>query len=61
MEDREIPQMLRSCYHYALYSELCQNRGETKGKIMSSKITQVSFETIVVVNLSYDLYLFIGP
>ncbi|CAF4274305.1 unnamed protein product [Rotaria socialis] len=52
MEDREIPQMLRSCYHYALYSELCQNRGETKGKIMLSKITQV-LELLIPITEQY--------
>ena len=35
--------MLRSCYHYALYSELCHNRGETEGKMMCSEILQVRF------------------
>ncbi|CAF4435675.1 unnamed protein product, partial [Adineta steineri] len=39
--DDETRQMLRSCYLYALYMELCQNRGEIEGKIMCSKILQV--------------------
>ncbi len=40
-ENEEIIQMLRSCYLYALYVELCQNRGEIEGKRMCSKILQV--------------------
>ncbi|CAF0895411.1 unnamed protein product [Adineta steineri] len=39
--DDETRQMLRSCYFYALYMELCQNRGEIEGKRMCSKILQV--------------------
>jgi len=42
-ENEEIIQMLRSCYLYALYVELCQNRGEIEGKRMCSKILQVCF------------------
>jgi len=42
-ENEEIIQMLRSCYLYALYVELCQNRGEIEGKRMCSKILQVRF------------------
>ncbi|CAF3092333.1 unnamed protein product [Rotaria sp. Silwood2] len=33
MEDKHIPQMLRSCYVYALYTELCHNRGRIDGKV----------------------------
>jgi hypothetical protein len=33
--------MLRACYLYTLYDELCQSRGEYEGKIMCSKILQV--------------------
>jgi len=40
MEDREIIQMLESCYRYALYMELCHNHGENQAKIMYSKILQ---------------------
>jgi hypothetical protein len=43
MTDQETPRMLRSCYLYALYAELCHNRGEIEGKLMCSKILQVSF------------------
>jgi hypothetical protein len=44
MEDQEVPRMLRSCYLYALYSELCHNRGEIEGRIMCSRVLQVRFE-----------------
>ncbi len=43
MEDADIIRMLRSSYLYALYVELCYNRGENEGKIMCSKILEVSF------------------
>jgi hypothetical protein len=41
MEDQETPKMLRTCYLYALYDELCHNHGEEKGKIICNKILQV--------------------
>jgi hypothetical protein len=41
MKDNEIPRMLRACYLYTLYEELCLNRGEFEGKIICSKILQV--------------------
>jgi hypothetical protein len=41
MEDQEFIQMLRSCYFYALYTELNRNRGENEAKIMCNKILQV--------------------
>lgn len=43
MEDKEIPEMLRSCYMYALYTELWYNRGEAEAKTMGRKILQVCF------------------
>ncbi len=52
MDDEDVIRMLRSCYLYALYIELCYNRGETEGKIMCSKILQVCF-------LKFNFYLFI--
>ncbi|CAF4476051.1 unnamed protein product, partial [Rotaria sp. Silwood2] len=41
MEDKHIPQMLRSCYVYALYTELCHNRGRIDGKGMLHKVMKV--------------------
>jgi hypothetical protein len=41
MEDQDTPRMLRSCYTYALYEELCYNRGEQEGKLIFSKLLQV--------------------
>ncbi|CAF3634903.1 unnamed protein product [Rotaria sordida] len=41
MEDKHIPQMLRSCYLYALYTELCHNWGKNDGKIMLNKIMKI--------------------
>jgi hypothetical protein len=41
MEDQEFIQMLRSCYLYALYTELNRNRGENEAKMMCNKILQV--------------------
>ena len=47
MQNEELPRMLRSCYLYALYEELCHNRGETEGRLLCSKILQVSSIEIV--------------
>lgn len=41
MKNNDIAQMLRACYLYTLYEELCQNRGELEGKIICNKILQV--------------------
>ena len=41
-KDNEIPQMLRACYLYTLYEELCRNRGEYEGKKLCSQILKVS-------------------
>ncbi len=41
MKDQEIIQMLRSCYLYALYTELSRNRGENEGKLICNKILKV--------------------
>ena len=41
MIDPDTPRMLRACYLYALYEELCQNRGEEQGRILCSKVLQV--------------------
>ena len=46
MEDQDIPRMLRSCYIYALYEELCYNRGEQEGKVIFSKILQVVWDNL---------------
>jgi len=52
MEDHEIIQMLESCYRYALYAELCYNRGENQAKIMCSKI----FQTLKLLIPIFELY-----
>jgi hypothetical protein len=41
LKDNEIPQMLRACYLYTLYEELCRNHGEYEGKKLCSQILQV--------------------
>ncbi|UJR22545.1 hypothetical protein I4U23_025594 [Adineta vaga] len=41
IENKEELQMIRSCYLYAFYTELCQNRGEFEGKKLCSKTLQV--------------------
>ena len=51
MVDQETPRMLRSCYLYALYAELCHNRGEIEGKLMCSKISQVSFNKEIIFSI----------
>jgi hypothetical protein len=40
-KNNEIAQMLRACYLYTLYEELCINRGNHEGKILCSKILKV--------------------
>jgi hypothetical protein len=60
MEDKEIIRMLRSCYLYALYIELCHNRGENEGKIMCSKILQVYLQFFLILLYNYYLFLDIG-
>ena len=45
MEEPERPRMLRACYLYALYSELCHQRGEVEGKVMCGKILRVRSTT----------------
>ncbi|CAF1512032.1 unnamed protein product [Rotaria sp. Silwood1] len=52
MEDKHVPQMLRSCYLYALYTELCHNRGKTDGIMMFKKIMKV----LELLNPLTDLY-----
>jgi len=57
MEDADIIRMLRSSYLYALYVELCYNRGENEGKIMCSKILQVSLlNSILFIYIYYYLF-----
>jgi len=34
--------MLRACYLYTLYEELCQNHGEHEGTMLCRRILQVS-------------------
>ncbi|CAF3437133.1 unnamed protein product [Rotaria socialis] len=53
MKDQDIPRMLRACYLYSLYQELCQNRGEHEGKIICSKVLQV-LDLLVPLNESYE-------
>lgn len=44
MIDQEIPQMLRACYLYALYEELCEHYGDYEGKKLCSQVLQVCFD-----------------
>ncbi|CAF2522868.1 unnamed protein product [Rotaria sp. Silwood2] len=53
IEDEEIQQMLRACYLYALYQELCENRGAQEGRILCSKILQV-LDQLVPLNELYE-------
>lgn len=39
--DQELPRMLRACYLYALYEELCERYGDDEGKKLCSRILQV--------------------
>ena len=41
MIDQELPRMLRACYLYALYEELCERYGDYEGKKLCSQILQV--------------------
>lgn len=52
MEEPDRPRMLRACYLYALYSELCHQRGENEGKAMCGKILRV-LDMLIPLN---DLY-----
>jgi len=53
MKTNEIQQMLRACYLYTLYEELCQNHGEHEGKIICSKILQV-LDLLIPLNELYE-------
>ncbi|CAM4747568.1 unnamed protein product [Rotaria magnacalcarata] len=53
MKDQDIPRMLRACYLYALYQELCNNRGEHEGKAICSKVLQV-LDLLVPLNEFYE-------
>ena len=55
IEDGHRIQMLRLCYRYALFMELCQNRGETEAKIMCRRISQVC-STIVFFLVNNDCF-----
>ncbi|CAF0763034.1 unnamed protein product [Adineta ricciae] len=53
IQNDEMPRILRSCYLYALYEELCHNRGETEGRLLCSKILQ-TLDLLVPINEFYD-------
>jgi hypothetical protein len=55
MKDNEVPQMLRACYLYTLYDELCRNHGEYEGKKMCSQILQV-LDLLIPLNELYEKY-----
>ncbi|UJR26525.1 hypothetical protein I4U23_007848 [Adineta vaga] len=53
MQNEEILRMLRACYLYALYEELCHNRGEIEGRIVCSKILQI-LDQLIPINEYYE-------
>ncbi|CAF1135320.1 unnamed protein product [Adineta steineri] len=54
IDDKEKLQMLRACYLYGLYEELCLNRGEEKGKTVCSKILQI-LDQLIPLNELYEV------
>lgn len=52
IEGHEKLQMLRSCYNYAFYSQICQNRGELKAKVLYNRAMQVhSFNVLFLIDI----------
>lgn len=55
-KDSEIPSMLRACYLYTLYEELCQNHGEHEGTMLCRRILQI-LDLLVPLNEHYEKHI----
>lgn len=55
-KDSEIPSMLRACYIYTLYEELCRNRGEHEGITLCRRILQI-LDLLIPLNEHYEKHI----